>query len=135
MALARKSAERIGFAALAVALGCIVFTRLKCFGFDSAWALLADLLIFGPSLIGGFACVSTSNPLRAIGAAAGIIFATSFAYYSECVRPYVSGGASFIGLALLVIVPACAIVGVVAFEILYLAVMAACRGFPSRHAR
>ena len=135
MALARKSAQRIGFAALAVALGCAVFARFRCFGFDSPWAILADLLIFGPSLIGGVACVSTSNPLRALGAAAGIIFATSYAYYSECVRPYEGGGASFIGLALIVIVPACTVVGIVAFEIVYLAVRAAYSRLASRHAR
>lgn len=135
MALARKSAERIGFAALAVALGCVAFTRLNCFGFDSFWTILADLLVFGPSLIGGVACVSSSNPLRAIGAAAGITFATSFAYYSECVRPYEGGGASFVGLALLVLVPACTVVGIVGFEILYLSFRAAYRAFASRHAR
>jgi hypothetical protein len=135
MALARKSAERIGLAALALALGCVVFTRINCFGFDSLWAVLADLLVFGPSLIGGVACASTSKPLRAIGAAGGLILATGFAYYSECVRPYEGGGASFIGLALLVVVPACTLVGVFVFELIDLVFQAAYRRVAARHAR
>ena len=135
MALSRKAAERIGFAAVAAALASAVFVRFGCFGFDSPWAILADLLVFGPSLLIGVACVSTSNPLRAVGASAGFIFASSFAYYTECIRPYEGGGASFIGLVLIVLVPICTGMGIFAFEITYLLAKLLRRVFLSWHAR
>jgi hypothetical protein len=114
MVLRRNVAVRIAFCALLLPIGFDVFTRIDCYG-GYGWF---DIFVLGPSLLIAVICSLLVNPLQGVGASLGLTAALAFAYNSECVRPYVGGGASFIGLIMLFVCPILTGVGALIFETL-----------------
>lgn len=93
-------ARRIGVAAIGGVLLLQAFNSFACYGhgfgeYLQSLAFLAIPLI--PALVG----LATLNPLRALGAC--LLFAPwlVLAYWTDCVRPYMGGGASMIYVAVL----------------------------------
>src|SRR4051812_33625692 len=114
MVLRRNVAVSIALCALLLPIGFDVFTRIDCYG-GYGWF---DIFVLGPSFLIAVICSVLVNPLQGVGASLGLTAALAFAYNHECVRPHAGGGASFIGLILVVVCPISTGVGAFLFETL-----------------
>lgn len=111
MVISRNRAILSGIAAIAGIIAVQAFNSFACYGHDFPSFLLAlGIFLFIP-LLPAIIALATANPLRAVGAC--LLFAPwlVLAYYTDCVRPYSSGGASMVYIMVLIWGTPCSILG------------------------
>lgn len=111
MIISRSRAKTYGVVAILGVVAMQAFNSFACYGHglpELLFVLGTFILIpLSPAVIS----LTTSNPLRAVGAC--LLFAPwlGLAYYTDCVRPYTGGGASMIYVAVLFWGTPCSIIG------------------------
>lgn len=93
-----RRARWFGLLAIAVVAGLQAFNSVACYQHDLG-TYLKTLGFIAIPMLPAFVGLLTSNPLRAVGASAFFAPWLMLAYYTDCVRPYIGGGASMIYVA------------------------------------
>jgi len=111
MIISRSRAKTCGHLAIVGVVAMQAFNGVACYEQDLL-EFLSELAIFVfIPLLPAFISLSTANPLRAVGAC--LLFAPwlAVAYYIDCVRPYMGGGASMVYAAVVIYGGPCALLG------------------------
>lgn len=111
MMITRRRAVLSGITAIAGIIAIQAFNSLACYDNDfSSFLAILGIFLLAP-LLPAIISLMTANPLRAVGAC--LLFAPwlFLAYYTDCVAPYTSGGASMIYVAVLAGGTPCSIIG------------------------
>jgi hypothetical protein len=109
--LARRHAQWIGVASIALVVALQSFNGVACYHQNVADFLLAFSIFVAPAVFVALIALFTSNPLRA--AVASLCFAPwlVMAYYSDCIAPYRGGGASMVYVVVVLYGLPCALLG------------------------
>lgn len=101
MTISRRRARWIAVAAIGAVLLLQSFNSFACYHHDFLEFFSATAIFVGIPLLPAFVSLALPNPLRAVGAC--MLFAPwlLLAYYNDCVRPYMGGGASMVYVAVL----------------------------------
>lgn len=111
MQISRKTAGCWGLAAMAGVVLQQVFNSVACYDHNLLEWLQATGLFLTLPLVVALVGLLSSNPLRAVGACTLFWPWLFLAYYEDCVRPYSGGGASMVGVAVILWGTPSAIVG------------------------
>lgn len=97
----RRRALIWGLVATAAVFAADVFNGLACYK-HGLGSQLVSFIFVAAGFTPGLFCLSSKNPMRAIGAAICFIPWLGVAYWTDCVRPYQGGGASMVYIAVVV---------------------------------
>ena len=94
MAISRRGAVIVGSTAIAVVLGliCYLLADIKCYRPSLSGVLVSLVVFFGPGIFAALRALLSENPLRSIGASAGLGGWIGYAYYSDCMSYPGTGG-------------------------------------------
>jgi len=111
MIISHKSAVAIGITAIVTILVQQAFNSFSCYMHSvTSFLTVAGVFLVVPLLPALFSLV-TANPLRAVGACLLLSPWLGLAYYTDCVRSYMGGGASMIYVAVLLWGTPCSLMG------------------------
>lgn len=101
MTLTRRHAVLIGCATIAGILLLQAFIGFGCYGQDIGMFITGIVWFLAIPLLPAVLSLLRTNPLGAVGACLLVAPWMLFAYYIDCIKPYMGGGASLAYVAVL----------------------------------
>jgi hypothetical protein len=108
--MSRQLARRWGLLAMGMVFILQAVNSFGCYKHDLL-TYLKTLGFIAIPMLPAFVSLFTANPLRAVGASALFAPWLALAYYTDCIRPDTSGGASMVYVAVLLYGFATALLG------------------------
>ena len=99
--MSRRKALFYGIVAIFLIMAVQIFSSVTCYEQNVSQFFYGVIFFLGVPLLVALIGLLSKNPLRAVGASILIIPWQVIAYYTDCVTPYIGGGASFSYIAVL----------------------------------